>query len=346
MIRIEAGGYPVIIGRGLLGEAEPFLPTGRRFLVTDRNVAAAGWPERLGTRIEFVHDLKPGESGKTLAAAERLIEALLDAGIERGDTILALGGGMVGDIAGLAAALVKRGCRIVQLPTTLLAMVDSAVGGKTGVNTRHGKNLIGAFHDPALVIADIDTLATLPVGELRAGYAEVLKYGLIGDPAFFGWCEAHGRALIDGDEAARLHAIETCVRAKIAAVSGDERDLKGQRALLNFGHSFGHAIEAAAGIAHGLAVAIGMAMAFRFSHARGLCPAEDVARLTAHLSEVGLPTEPSGLDPAALIRFMAQDKKAADGLLRLILIRGIGQAFVDENVTAEELADFLAAETA
>ena len=346
MIRVEAGGYPVLIGRDLLGEAEPLLPAGRRFLVTDRNVAAAGWPERLGARIELVHELEPGEANKTLAAAERLILTLLDAGIERGDTILALGGGMVGDVAGLAAALTKRGCRLAQIPTTLLAMVDASVGGKTGVNSRHGKNLIGAFHDPEAVIADIDTLATLPATELRGGYAEIVKYGLIGDAGFFGWCEGNGLALIAGDEAARLHAIEACVRAKIAAVRGDERDLSGRRALLNFGHSFGHAIEAEAGIAHGLAVAIGMAMAFRLSHARGLCPADDVARVTAHLTEIGLPTQPSGLDPQALLRRMSQDKKAADGRSRLILTRGIGQAFVDDSVTSDELADFLAAETA
>lgn len=345
MIRIDAGPYPVLIGRALLGEAEPLLPAGRRFLVTDRNVAAAGWPERLGARIDLVHALDPGEANKTLPAAERLIHALLDAGIERGDSVLALGGGMVGDVAGLAAALTKRGCRLVQLPTTLLAMVDASVGGKTGVNTRHGKNMIGAFHDPEMVIADIDTLATLPAAELRAGYAEIVKYGLVGDAGFFGWCESNGRALIGGDEEARLHAIETCVRAKIAAVRGDERDRSGRRALLNFGHSFGHAIEAETGIAHGLAVAIGMAMAFRLSLARGLCPAEDVARVTAHLTETGLPTQPSGLDAGALGRRIDQDKKADGGRIRLILTRGIGQAFVDDDVARAELEAFLTAET-
>ena len=346
MIRIDASAYPVLIGRELLGEAEPLLPASRRFLVTDRNVAAAGWPERLGARIALVHELEPGEANKTLAAAERLIHVLLDAGIERGDAVLALGGGMVGDVGGLAAALTKRGCRLVQIPTTLLAMVDASVGGKTGVNTPHGKNLIGAFHDPEMVIADIDTLATLPTSELRAGYAEIVKYGLIGDAGFFDWCERNGLALVAGDEAARLQAIEACVRAKIAAVRGDERDLSGRRALLNFGHSSGHAIEAEAGLAHGLAVAIGMAMAFRFSHARGLCPADDVARVTAHLTEIGLPTQPSGLDPQPVLRRMGQDKKAAGGRIRLILTRGIGQAFVEDGVTGDELADFLATETA
>jgi len=344
MIRIDAGRYEVLVGRGLLGNPA-LLPTGRRFLITDRNVEKAGWADVLPD-IAARYVLEPGESAKTLAALETAIDALLDAGIERGDTIVALGGGMVGDLAGLAAALIKRGCRLVQLPTTVLAMADSAIGGKTGVNSRHGKNLIGTFHDPDLVIADIEALSTLPATQLRAGYAEIVKYGLIGDAAFFAWCEASGRAVIDGDEAARLHAIEHCARAKIAAVRGDERDLSGQRALLNFGHSFGHAIEAEAGIAHGLAVAIGMAMAFRLSHARGLCAAEDVARVTAHLTEAGLPTQPSGLDPEGLLRRMRQDKKVAGGRIQLILVRGIGRAFVDYDVDAGELIDFLAAETA
>ncbi|MGE0180564.1 MAG: 3-dehydroquinate synthase [Sphingomonas sp.] len=345
MIRIGAGTYPVLVGGGLLDRAETLLPPGRRFLVTDRNVEKAGWPQKLAN-LAGRHVIEPGEANKNMATLERLLNVLLDAGIERGDIVLALGGGMVGDLAGLAAALVKRGCRLVQLPTTLLAMVDASVGGKTGINTGHGKNLVGTFHDPELVIADADTLATLPPVALRGGYAEVAKYGLIGDSAFFDWCEANGRALIAGDSEARLHAIETCARAKIVAVRGDERDLSGQRALLNFGHSFGHAIETEAGIAHGLAVAIGMAMAFRLSHMRGLCPAEDVARVTAHLTEIGLPTQPSGLDPDALLARMRQDKKALGGKVRLVLTHGIGKAFVDDGMSADALAAFLAAETA
>lgn len=345
MIRIDASTYPILIGSGLLGRAEPLLPPGRRFLVTDRNVAAAGWPARLGAPVERIDILEPGEPNKTLAAVQRLIDTLLDAGIERGDTIVALGGGMVGDLAGLAAALTKRGCGLVHIPTTLLAMADAAIGGKTGVNTRHGKNQIGAFHESAAVLIDPDTLGTLPAVELRSGYAEIVKYGLIGDPGFFGWCEAHGRALIAGDEAARLHAIETCVRAKLAAVGGDERDLKGRRALLNFGHSFGHAVEAESGLPHGLAVATGMAMAFRYSHALGLCPAEDVARVTAHLAEASLPTQPAGLDPGALAARLAQDKKASGGI-RLVLTRGIGRAFLADPLPAAELTAFLREETA
>ncbi len=343
MIRIEQGGYPIAIGSGLLGRAS--LPEGRKFLVTDANLVRAGWRDRLGPDFAATHVLKPGEHHKTLPELGRLTDTFLDHGIERGDLIVALGGGMVGDMAGLAAALIKRGCQLVQIPTSLLAMADAAIGGKTAVNTRHGKNLLGAFHPPEAVLIDLDTLTTLPAVEMRAGYAEIVKYGLIGDAQFFAWCEGHGRPLLAGDEAARLHAIQTCVRAKLAYVEGDERDTNGRRALLNFGHSFGHAIEAESGIAHGLAVAIGMAMALRLSHRLGLCPAEDVARVTAHFAEVGLPTQPSGLDPEALQARMAQDKKASDGRIRLVLARAIGQAFLHNGIAPDALAAFLADET-
>jgi 3-dehydroquinate synthase len=342
MIEIDAGGYTVNIGTGLLGRAA--LPEGRKFLVTDANVSRAGWPGRLGADFEAAHILTPGERHKSLAELERLTDALLDARIERRDLIVALGGGMVGDMTGLAAALVKRGCRLVQIPTTLLAMADSAIGGKTGINTRHGKNLLGAIHAPEAVLIDLGTLATLPELELRAGYAEIVKYGLIADPSFFAWCEANGRALLAGDEVARLHALETCVRAKLAHVQGDERDTRGRRALLNFGHSFGHAIEAETGMTHGLAVAMGMAMALRLSHAFGVCPAEDVARVTAHFAEAGLPTQPIGLDPRALLERMLQDKKAESGQIRLVLAHGIGRAFLHDGIVPEALADFLADE--
>lgn len=342
MIELDANGYRVTIGAGLLGQTA--LPRGRRFVVTDSNIAAAGWLDRLGERAA-THILTPGEPHKTLAELERLTDVFLDHNIERGDLIIALGGGMVGDMAGLAAALLKRGCRIVQVPTSLLAMADSAIGGKAAVNTRHGKNLLGAFHQPEAVLIDLDTLATLPEAELRAGYAEIVKYGLIGDAAFFAWCETHGRALLAGDGAARLCAIESCVRAKLSYVQGDERDTSGRRALLNFGHSFGHAIEAESGMAHGFAVAIGMAMALRLSHRFGLCPAEDVARATAHLAEAGLPTQPQGLGADAMLGRMMQDKKATGGQLRLILSRGIGQAFVHDGITTDALAAFLADET-
>ena len=312
------------IGRGLIGEAA--LPESERlFLVTDSNVEAAGWPDRLGADFAGRFVLAPGEASKTLGQIEALLDAMIEAGIGRSDHVVAVGGGVVGDIAGFAASLLKRGCGWIAVPTSLLAQADSAIGGKTGVDARQGKNLIGAFHPPALILIDPAALDTLPAEELRAGYAEIVKYGLIGDPAFFAWCEAEGAAMLAGDAEARLHAIETCVRAKSALVAGDERDTKGQRALLNFGHSFGHAIEAETGMRHGEAVAIGMAMAFRLSVERGLCPPADAARVTAHLAAMGLPTR-TDLDPARLAARMAQDKK--DGL---VLTRGIGRAFFERG---------------
>jgi 3-dehydroquinate synthase len=309
------------IGEGLIGTAP--LPGGRLFLVTDANVEAAGWPDRLGAAFAGRFVLAPGDGSKTLAMVEALLDAMLEAGIGRADHVVAVGGGMTGDVAGLAAALLKRGCNWIAVPTTLLAQADAAIGGKTAVNARQGKNLIGAFHPPALVLIDPDALATLPARELRAGYAEVVKYGLIADPGFFAWCEANGAALIAGDSVARLRAIETCVRAKTAFVAGDERDTEGRRALLNFGHSFGHAIEAETGLPHGEAVAIGMAMAFELSVARGLCPPADAARAIAHLAAVGLPVS-TDLDPARLAARMAHDKKGG----ALVLTGGIGKAFL------------------
>lgn len=310
------------IGAGLIGEAA--LPAERLFLVTDENVEAAGWPDRLGAAFAGRFTLAPGETSKTLADVERLLDALIEAGIGRGDHVVAVGGGVVGDVAGFAAALLKRGTNWVAVPTSLIAQADSAIGGKTGVNARQGKNLIGAFHPPALVLIDPAALDTLPVAEMRAGYAEVVKYGLIGDPAFFAWCEANGAALIAGDRAARLHAIEICVAAKAAYVRGDERDTEGRRALLNFGHSFGHAIEAETGIRHGEAVAIGMATAFQLSVERGLCPAGDAERAIAHLASVGLPTA-TEVAPERVAQRMAHDKKGG----ALVLTRGIGKAFLD-----------------
>ncbi|MEA3048163.1 MAG: 3-dehydroquinate synthase [Sphingomonadales bacterium] len=321
MKRIDALGYEVLIGEGLIGQAD--LPEGRLFLVTDANVAQAGWPDRLGAQWAGRFVLPPGESSKSLAEAERLLVAMVDAGIGRADHVVAVGGGVVGDVAGFAASILKRGCGWIAVPTSLLAQADSAVGGKTGVNAPQGKNLIGAFHQPALVLIDPDALGTLPERELRAGYAEVVKYGLIGDPVFFAWCEANCAALLAGDKAARLHAIETCVAAKVEAVASDEMDTKGRRALLNFGHSFGHAIEAETGLRHGEAVAIGMAMAFRLSVERGLCPPEDADRAIAHLESAGLPTA-TDVDPARLAARMVHDKKGA----ARILTRGIGKAFL------------------
>ncbi|HMG47308.1 MAG TPA: 3-dehydroquinate synthase family protein [Allosphingosinicella sp.] len=309
------------IDEGLIGTVA--LPPGKLFLVTDANVEAAGWPDRLGADFAGRFALAPGEGSKTLATVEALLDAMLEAGLGRTDHVVAVGGGVVSDVAGFAASLLKRGCNWIAVPTSLLAQADAAIGGKTAVNARQGKNLIGAFHRPAQVLIDPDALATLPARELRAGYAEVVKYALIADPDFFTWCETNGAALLAGDRPARLHALETCVRAKSALVAGDERDTKGRRALLNFGHSFGHAIEAETGLPHGEAVAIGMAMAFELSVARGLCPPAEAARAIDHLAAAGLPVR-TDVAPARLAERMAHDKKGG----ALVLTRGIGRAFV------------------
>jgi 3-dehydroquinate synthase len=320
--------YTVAIATGLLGRAggllAPHSRGGRIVAVSDANVWAAQGPRlaRSGLDLEPVI-VPPGERSKSWAQLEALCERLLELGVERGDTILAFGGGMVGDLAGFAAALLKRGCAYVQIPTSLLAQVDSSVGGKTAINAAAGKNLIGAFHQPAAVLIDPASLDTLPERELRSGYAEVVKYALIGDPGFFDWCEANAGALLAGDGEARLHAIETCVRAKAAIVAEDERETSGRRALLNFGHTLGHAIEAETGILHGEAVAIGMATAFRRSVERGLCPAEDSERAIAHLQAVGLPTE-TDVPAGRLAERMRHDKKGG----ARVLTRGIGKAFL------------------
>ena len=345
MIRIDEPGYPVWIGRGLLDRLDGLLPPGRWFVVTDENVRRCGWAERVeraaGDRLAGSHVLAPGEENKNLARLETLLDAMLEAGVQRADSVVAVGGGVVGDVAGFAAAVLKRGCGFVTIPTTLLAQADSAIGGKTAVNARQGKNLIGAFHRPAAVVIDADTLTTLPARELRAGYAELVKYGLIGDAAFFDWCEARGAALIAGDIAARLYAVETGVRAKAAIVAEDERDTGGRRALLNFGHSFAHAIEAESGLPHGEAVALGMILAFRLSTRRGLCPPADAARVERHLAAVGLPTRLEAMSARALVARMAHDKKRQGAGLRLVLTRAIGAAFVDDSVTAAEVEAFL-----
>jgi 3-dehydroquinate synthase len=252
---------------------------------------------------------------------------------------------VVGDLAGFAASILKRGCGVVQVPTSLLAQVDSSVGGKTAINVAAGKNLVGTFHQPALVLIDPATLDTLPPRELRAGYAEIVKYGLIGDPDFFAWCEGHGAALIAGDGPARLHAIATSVAAKAAIVAQDERETGGRRGLLNLGHTFGHAIEAEAGysgrLLHGEAVAIGLVLAFRFSAERGLCPPQDADRVAAHLEAVGLPIR-CDMNAEALIRRIRQDKKASGGgALPFILVRGIGAAFLERSVDLADVRAFL-----
>jgi len=357
-VETPGGAYEVRIAPGLLGEAAahcaPFLRKREAVIVTDANVAAH-W--RAPVEASFAGAgiathwfvLPAGEASKSWGQLGALLEWLLERGVERGDAILALGGGMVGDLTGLAASLLKRGCRFVQLPTTLLAQVDSSVGGKTAVNLGSGKNLVGAFHQPALVLADLSALDTLPPRELRAGYAEVVKYGVLGDAEFFAWCEANGAALLAGDPAALEYAVAYSVAAKARIVAADERETTGARALLNLGHTFGHALEAQTGFSdrllHGEAVALGMVLAARFSARRGLMAEADAERIAAHLAAVGLPTELSQLSldgtGEALAAHMLHDKKMDAGALPFVLLRGIGRAYLDKSVALADVARFL-----
>lgn len=355
-VAIGARGYDVLIEPGLLGRAgellSPFARDGRLVVVSDEIVWALQG-ERLAAGLATAGIaaipilLAPGESTKSWDALAALIDRLLALGVERSDHLVAFGGGVIGDLAGFAAAILKRSCGLIQIPTTLLAQVDSSVGGKTGIDVAAGKNLVGAFHQPSLVLIDPLCLDTLPPRELRAGYAEIVKYGLLGDAAFFAWCEAHGEALIAGDVAARRHAIATSVAAKAAIVAADEREATGQRALLNLGHTFAHALETETGFAmlHGEAVAIGLALAFRLSAERGLCPEQDAERVDEHLASVGLPTSPAAAGIAvggdSIAAHMLHDKKAQNGRLTFILARGIGKAFVERSVTPDQVADFL-----
>lgn len=345
-VKLGDRAYDIRVGAGLFEQAgaliAPVLREKRVFVVTDERVAATQWP-RLSRGLAAagitapLTVLPPGESTKDMSHLMRLLDDLLDRRPERGSTLLALGGGVVGDLTGLAASLLLRGVDFIQAPTTLLAQVDSAVGGKTGINTRHGKNLIGTFHQPRLVLADLDTLATLPRRELLAGYAEVVKYGLIDDPAFFAWLEANGPSLIAGDVAARAHAVAASCAAKARIVAADERE-GGVRALLNLGHTFAHAVEAALGygaqVLHGEAVAIGMVLAFDLSVRLGMAPAADAARLRRHLATIGLPTilPEAAREPDRLIELMAQDKKVQGGRITFILARGIGRAFIARDI--------------
>ena len=358
MTRIEValGGrsYPIFIEQGLLGRAGVHIdpPAGGRPLaiVTDENVALhhlAAFQAGLQAPSEAIV-LTPGEATKSWAQLQALTERLLTLGVERGDSIVALGGGVIGDLAGFAASVLRRGCGFVQVPTTLLAQVDSSVGGKTAINSAAGKNLIGAFHQPDLVLIDPDLLATLPPREMRAGYAEVVKYGLIGDAAFFAWCEENGAALLAGNSQAAAHAIAVSCRAKAEIVAQDERETSGARALLNLGHTFGHALEAELGysgeLLHGEAVAVGMVLAFGYSARRGHANAADEARIRRHFEAVGLPTRipAAAADPGRLVEHMRQDKKASGGRVPLILTRGIGQAFVAHDADLADVQEFLA----
>ncbi|MEH3036817.1 MAG: 3-dehydroquinate synthase [Sphingomonas adhaesiva] len=350
--------YDVRIEGGLLARAGELLApiAGKRAMtiVADANVAPH--LATLGRSLEAAgiahHDvvLPAGEGSKSWATLERLTDRLLELGTERGDHVVALGGGVIGDLVGFATAILKRGCGFVQIPTTLLSQVDSSVGGKTGINARAGKNLIGAFHQPRLVLIDPDVLDTLPARQVRAGYAEVVKYGLIDDADFFAWCEANGAALLAGDRDARTHAIAHSVAAKARIVGEDEFETTGRRALLNLGHTFGHALEAEAGFSdrllHGEAVAAGCALAFGFSAATGLCPREDSERVAAHWRASGLPDglAAAGIDaPAAkLVEHMRHDKKMAAGTLPFLLARGIGQTYLDRTVDLGKVEAFLA----
>ena len=350
--------YAIHVADGLIdGCADllsPLLPRKRAIVITDSHVATTHLPRLTAALVR--HNLAvdtfvipAGEGSKSWAELARLCDALLAYGVERGDHIIALGGGVVGDLAGFAAAIVKRGCGFVQVPTTLLAQVDSSVGGKTAINTGAGKNLVGAFHQPSLVIIDPTVLDTLPPRELAAGYAEVVKYGLIDDAPFFDWCEANGSRLLAGEADARRHAIITSVAAKAAIVAADERETRDRRALLNLGHTFGHALEAETGfgeaLLHGEAVAAGMALAFAYSVRRGLCPPQDAARLRAHLTAVGLPDGlcATGITAsgAALAQHMVHDKKASGGNVPFLLARGIGRTFVARDVDLADVAAFL-----
>lgn len=342
--------YDIHIGSGLIDRAgtlmKPVMRGKRAFVVTDDSVAPLYLSRVLASLdkagIAHRHTVLPhGEGTKDFAHLEALLDAMLEARCERSTMVVALGGGVVGDLTGFAAAILQRGVDFVQIPTTLLAQVDSSVGGKTGINTRHGKNLVGSFHQPRLVLADTSALASLPRRQVLAGYAEVVKYGCIDEPDFFTWLEENGFQVIVGDEAARRHAVAVSCRAKARIVAADERE-GGVRALLNLGHTFCHALEAETGFSdvllHGEAVAIGMVMAFRLSARLGLAPAEDAARLERHLAKIGLPT---GLprdrtwDADRLLHHMAGDKKVKDGKVTFVLARGIGQSFLSSDVPAE-----------
>jgi 3-dehydroquinate synthase len=351
-------GYDILIGAGLLeragAEIGARLPRARAAIVTDANVAGI----HLGTLVASLEragiatapvTLPAGEKTKSFAHLQEVVDHVLGARLERGDVVVALGGGVIGDLAGFAAGIVRRGMNFVQVPTSLLAQVDSSVGGKTGINTAHGKNLVGVFQQPRLVLADTDVLDTLPEREFRAGYAEVAKYGLIDRPDFFAYLEKNWRDVFAGGPA-RTYAIAESCRAKADVVARDEFET-GDRALLNLGHTFGHALEGATQydglrLVHGEGVAIGMALAHRFSARMNLCSPDDAERVEAHLGAVGLPWRVSDIPgdlPGAerLFEYITQDKKVSRGALTFILTRGIGQSFIARDVPASEVLSFL-----
>lgn len=362
-IGLGARSYEVLIGPGLIETAgerlADVLPRRRTVVVSDETVAALHGErllsalQRAGVAADLIA-LKPGEETKSFEGLADLCDRLLALKLDRGDGIVAFGGGVIGDLTGFAAAIYKRGIDFIQIPTTLLAQVDSSVGGKTAIDTARGKNLIGAFHQPVRVLADLDVLTTLPARERRCGYAEIIKYGLLGDAAFFDWLEAHGGAVIDGEPQALAHAVARSVEMKAQIVAEDETE-QGRRALLNLGHTFGHALEAETGfggeLLHGEAVGIGMALAFRFSAAIGMCPSQDALRAEWAIAAAGLPVRLDQLvrHPFAadrLIAHCAQDKKADGGRLTFILAERIGEAKVVKGVDPNDLRAFLKAEGA
>jgi len=363
-VPLGARAYDIHVGRGLIARAgalmAPVLSQKRVFIVTDSNVAplylAAITQSLTQAGIHVDHAVVPaGESSKDFAHLARLLDAMLAAKCERGTMIVALGGGVIGDLAGFAASVLLRGVDFIQIPTTLLSQVDSSVGGKTGINTSAGKNLVGSFHQPRLVLADTDVLATLPMRELRAGYAEVAKYGLLGDAVFWAWLEANAPTMLTAGashhDLLRVAIVTSCA-AKAKIVVADEKE-SGVRALLNLGHTFGHALEAEMGygedLLHGEGVAIGMVLAFDLSARLGLCPPADAARVRAHMQAVGLPAAPARSGPrgpvtaAALIAHMSHDKKMKDGAVTFVLARRIGEAFLSRDVSTAALEDMLTA---
>ena len=357
-VAIAGRPYEVRIGTGLLadlaGQCSGRLRKRRVPVVTDANVHAA-WGAvvehalREGGHEPVWRILPPGEASKSWTELSATVDWLLAEEVERGDHVLALGGGVIGDLTGFAAAILKRGCQFIQLPTSLLAQVDSSVGGKTAINTAAGKNLVGAFHQPALVLADLAVLDTLPERELKAGYAEVVKYGLLSDADFFAWCDHNGAAMLQGDPALREYAVAYSVAAKARIVAADERETLGLRALLNLGHTFGHALEAQTGFSdrllHGEAVALGMVLAARFSAARGLLPKASAEHVARHFAQVGMPSEIATLglncDGAALTAHMLHDKKMDAGTLPFVLLKALGEAFLAKDVALGEVAVFL-----
>lgn len=360
VIPVDIAGrpYEVHVGSGLLTRladlAGPRLRKRRVPIVTDAHVHAACGGAVDASLSAAGHEavwrvLPPGEATKSWDQLAATVDWLLAEEVERGDHVIALGGGVIGDLTGFAAAILKRGCHFIQVPTTLLAQVDSSVGGKTAINTPAGKNLVGAFHQPALVLADLDLLATLPRRELLAGYAEVVKYGLLGDAPFFDWCVANGAAMLAGDAALREYAVANSVAAKAQIVKEDERETLGLRALLNLGHTFGHALEAQTGFSdrllHGEGVALGMILAARFSARRGLIAPADAERIAAHFANVGMASEIASLglncDGRTLVHHMLHDKKMDAGTLPFVLLKQIGEAFLAKDVGLPEVAAFL-----